>query len=285
MAIANLDSLLGELALRRYLLDKLRYLKSGKSVFGEYEQIPAIGKMQAKLRGVLENLEISDLMAKEFYTVILVFYPDSKEAEQAALLNSGIDMNILLLSLQEDYIKRKEEARMEKELSNDYAKSFQTKKNIPQKCVHAMRTSAFNKHFGYVEFDAECDLKLMEELSREYGAFAKELGLPKYGEVSLRFRKLGCHRASGLYYYTLKCLCVDVRAPGSFAHEVGHMIDYHEDHISAKYVFHEIYERYELLLKAYMSIHPFAITYSWNYIMIWVCKILMYSIMILKISW
>lgn len=44
MAITNLDSLLGELALRRYLLDKLRYLKSGKSVFGEYEQIPPSGK-------------------------------------------------------------------------------------------------------------------------------------------------------------------------------------------------------------------------------------------------
>jgi hypothetical protein len=50
--------------------------------------------MQTKLRDVFENLEISDLMAKEFYTAILVFYPESKEAEQAAFLTSGIDMSL-----------------------------------------------------------------------------------------------------------------------------------------------------------------------------------------------
>ncbi|MEH2957077.1 hypothetical protein [Candidatus Merdisoma sp. JLR.KK006] len=33
-------------------------------------------------------------MAKEFYTAILVFYPESKEAEQAAFLTSGIDMSL-----------------------------------------------------------------------------------------------------------------------------------------------------------------------------------------------
>ena len=79
-----------------------------------------------------------------------------------------------------------------------------------------------------------------------------ELGLGRYPEVSLRFRKLGNHKASGLYYYTLKCLCVDVRSPGSMVHEVGHMIDYHLDHISIKYEFQRIFDRYESLLKDYV---------------------------------
>ena len=140
---------------------------------------------------------------------------------------------------------------MEKVLSGDYARSFQTKKNIPQKYIKAMAKSGFNEYFGYVEFDEECDLALMEELYKEYGAFAKELKVQKFPEVSLRFRKLGNHKASGLYYYTLKCLCVDVRFPGSFVHEVGHAIDYHLDHISEKYAFHEVSERSEQLLKDY----------------------------------
>ena len=142
---------------------------------------------------------------------------------------------------------------MERVLSGDYARSFQTKKNIPGKCVSAMARSGFNRYFGYVEFDEECDLSLMEELFREYDAFTKELSINSFPEVSLRFRKLGNHKATGLYYYTLKCLCVDVRYPGAFVHEVGHAIDYHLDHISDKFAFSKVAERYESLLKEYVA--------------------------------
>ena len=170
-----------------------------------------------------------------------------------AVLDISIyDVQEILWELRKDYMMRKEESRMDKEISHEHARSFQTKKNIPQKCVRAMRKSGFNDYFGYVEFDEECELKLMEELYREYKAFAKEIGLGEYPEVSLRFRKLGNHKASGLYYYVLKCLCVDVRSPGSMVHEVGHMIDYHMDHISIKYSFRKIFERYEWLLNEYM---------------------------------
>ena len=253
MRIANLDSLLGELALRRYLLNKLRSMKKESGGTAEYAQIPAIGKLQAWMRERLENNGLPYMKEKKLHAGILLFYPESKEAEEAALRVDEDSLNYILCLLRVDYKKRQEEARMEKELSGDYAKSFQTKKNIPQKYIQAMSKSRFNRYFGYVEFDAECDLGLMDEICKEYEVLAEELGLPRYEEVSLRFRKLGYHKASGLYYYTLKCLCVDVRSPGSFVHEVGHMIDYHMDHISAKYIFHQVYDRYEYLLKEFME--------------------------------
>lgn len=112
-----------------------------------------------------------------------------------------------------------------------------------------MSRSRFNEFFGYVEFDEECDLNLLEELSMEYWALAKELGIRKYKEVSLRFRKLGQHRVLGMYYPSLKCLCVDVRAPGSMAHEVGHMIDFHYGELSRLQNFTRIYDQYENLVK------------------------------------
>ena len=43
---------------------------------------------------------------------------------------------------------------------------------------------------------------------------------------SIRFRKLGNHKAIGLYYPLIQCLCVDLRNTTSFIHELGHLIDH-----------------------------------------------------------
>lgn len=252
---ANFKTFIGELYLKKYILDKLRTLRESAGSRESYESLRAIGKLQARYSSGKRSTDYEYLKSHMDSSAcsygMLIFYPETLDAEYGALMLQGYELQTLLVALQDDYHKCKNEAKMEKELSGDYAKSFQTKKNIPQKCIQAMSKSGFNEYFGYVEFDEECDLALMEELYREYRAFAKELGIQKYPEVSLRFRKLGNHKASGLYYYILKCLCVDVRSPGSMVHEVGHAIDYHLGHISAQYAFQGIYDRYEQLLTQY----------------------------------
>lgn len=251
----NFKNTISGLYLRQYILDKIRKLKNDSDDEETYKQNRIIGKLQERYLAEGRASEYEDLKANMSrywarYGMVL-FYPQMPEAETAVLKLDVCYVQRILSALQNDYVMAKEEARMEKVLSGDYAKSFQTKKNIPQKCIRAMSRSGFNDYFGYVEFDEECDLNLMEELCREYQAFAKALGIDRYPEVSLRFRKLGNHKASGLYYYLLKCLCVDVRSPQSMVHEVGHMVDYHLDHISAKYAFQKIYDRYEELLRNY----------------------------------
>lgn len=257
---AHFKRLMGELYLRGYLLNTLRSLHGTSKSVEEYAQKRAIGKLQADFLGSGQNINVEFDYIREhqerykcMYGAV-IFYPSSEEAEHAVMKLGGHDIQNILEVLQDDYNKTKSEAKMEKELSGDYAKSYQTKKNIPQKYIRAMSRSGFNEYFGYVEFDEECDLALMDELYKEYQAIVKELGIAKYPEVSLRFRKLGNHKASGLYYYILKCMCVDVRFPGSMVHEVGHVIDYHMGHISAQYAFQGIYDRYEQLLKNYMNI-------------------------------
>lgn len=255
--VRNFRKMMAELYLRRYVLEKFKKMRNTVSSEGEYKNLRIIGKMFSEYQNTTLSLDYESLKteADDIHAALglVVFYPNSEEAKVAVYHIENYQLHRLLLMLQKDYKRHKEEARMEKVLSGDYARSFQTKKNIPQKYIKAMAKSGFNEYFGYVEFDEECDLALMEELYKEYGAFAKELKVQKFPEVSLRFRKLGNHKASGLYYYTLKCLCVDVRFPGSFVHEVGHAIDYHLDHISEKYAFHEVSERYEQLLKDYLK--------------------------------
>ena len=112
--------------------------------------------------------------------------------------------------------------------STSRAKSYQTKKNIPQKILKMMETSEFNQYFDYVEFDEECDVKRLSLVGKEVLAFFKEM--PKIQSFtkgnSIRFRKLGNHKAIGLYYPLIQCLCVDLRNTTSFIHELGHLIDH-----------------------------------------------------------
>lgn len=145
----------------------------------------------------------------------------------------------------EEYVEDRRDNEIAKNMVSEYAKSFQTKHNIPLKILKAMEESPFNNYFGYVEYDEEVDIKKMEELYKQFEDVCKFVGLKMHDEVSLRFRKLGNHKASGLYYFFLKCLCVDVRCPSSFAHEMFHMIDYENGNLSRKAGFYYVSELYK----------------------------------------
>ncbi len=126
-------------------------------------------------------------------------------------------------------------------MDKEYAHVYETKKGIPNKVVQAMENSGFNDFFGYIEFDSECCLEKTEEVEREFRALQIFFAQPKHGEVSLRFRKLGQYKASGLYFPFIKCLCVDVRKPSSMAHEYLHMINFEYGNLSRKADFQPLY--------------------------------------------
>lgn len=143
---------------------------------------------------------------------------------------------------------------MEDGLKKSCAKAYQTKKNIPQKVLKEMEESVFNEYFGYVEFDETCDLDKVRVVAEEFIKFKKEV-MPGFdsSNVALRFRKLGKHKASGLYYPMFGCLCVDLRSPSSFVHEYGHCLDHVMSPgrlaLSDKEDFYKTYSLYATALK------------------------------------
>lgn len=148
-------------------------------------------------------------------------------------------------------------------LSKEHARSFQNKKesNFPQKTLREMEESRFNNWFGFVEIDELCDLEKVRTLCEEFSAF-KETYLKGLvlKEVTLRFRRLGNHKAAGLYYPHLKCLCVDINNPSSFIHELGHCIDHEgaegSTALSSQRWFYKIWAKYCNCFDRYMSSHP-----------------------------
>lgn len=161
----------------------------------------------------------------------------------------------LFMLLVDEYRTEKSVAEFDKERA-DYALSFMTKHSIPKSIAIGMSQSLFNEYFGYVEFDEICELKKMEEVALEYEALANVFfTADKFNDVSLRFRRLGNHHASGLYYPAFKCICVDVNSPSSFVHEFFHMLDYsgreqeNSKAYSRRFSFESLYNMYCGLIK------------------------------------
>lgn len=87
-----------------------------------------------------------------------------------------------------------------------------------------MTTSQFLSHgFRFVEYDNATDLNKIAQLEGE----RSYLGFPRVeASPDLRFRKLGKHKATGLYSPYHNTLCVDIRNVNSFVHEYAHLIDF-----------------------------------------------------------
>ena len=145
----------------------------------------------------------------------------------------------VLKNIVDEYGVEKQRDKYLKENRSDYATSFVDKKNIPQKYLDAANESAFRKKFGYVEFDVDCDLDKLAELEKEFSALMALFKVDLTDYV-LRFRKLGHHRAIGLYYPFFNCLCVDIRAPHSYVHEFFHLLDFKNGELSLKSSFYNL---------------------------------------------
>ena len=132
-------------------------------------------------------------------------------------------------------VERREVEEIKKEMreQKEHARSFETKRNIPMKILKIMKESVLNERFGYIEYDELCDTEKIGIVNAQLMSFINEY-FPDFDlkSVSLRFRRLGNHKASGLYYPFYKCICVDIKQPSSFVHEFGHMLDYLNGNLS-----------------------------------------------------
>ncbi|WP_121616858.1 LPD1 domain-containing protein [Virgibacillus halodenitrificans] len=123
------------------------------------------------------------------------------------------------------YIKDKVD-RAVKETS-DYARSFQTKKHINKSTQEVMEDNKFLSKYGYVEIDNDVNLKKFHQLEREFEALTKKIYVPECKDHSFRIKKLGKHRAAGIYYpEPVRATIFDLDYPDSYVHELGHQIDY-----------------------------------------------------------
>lgn len=133
----------------------------------------------------------------------------------------------VILDIFQDDVSIKSMKDYEKNQSGEYAKAFQTKKNINKAMLEKMETTSFlNNGFSYVEIDNSTDLDKFEQVESEWNEVYSKLPKVSKTKTDLRFRKLGKHRASGIYFPTQNCISIDPKGVSSMIHEYGHFIDY-----------------------------------------------------------
>lgn len=139
------------------------------------------------------------------------------------------DKNSLIRFIAEEFLYEYEFANNktndEVEIASTYAKAFQMKKNINQSHLKVMRNNSFLQNYKEVEIDNDVDLKEFKKIEEEYVALSHKIFLPKNGG-SFRIKKLGKHRAAGIYFPHVDATICDLDHPSSFIHEMGHAIDY-----------------------------------------------------------
>lgn len=119
------------------------------------------------------------------------------------------------------------------------------------------KSTIFNQlGFRKVEVDTqkyegkEFDYSLFKKVEEDFEAICNKLPHAS-AQPELKFRKLGKHKAAGLYAPFLNILAVDVRNTESFIHEYGHYLDYkHGDKVSESY---SLEDNFEHIITAYSN--------------------------------
>lgn len=110
--------------------------------------------------------------------------------------------------------------------SSEYARSFETKRNIPTKIQAAMDSTKFLEcGFGFVEFDEHFDLEKLPDIEEQWGLIYRALPHSE-NKPELRFRKIEHRKAHGVYFPAFDCITISVRNVNSMLHEYGHHIDF-----------------------------------------------------------
>jgi len=112
-----------------------------------------------------------------------------------------------------------------KENSGKVAGVFDSKKNTDDVRKDMMKNSSLNKYFSHVELDNDVDPAELRDFEKAYEEIKDKLPpIPKGKEPGIFIKKLGKHRASGLFSFSNN-IAVDVTHSGSFIHEFGHYTD------------------------------------------------------------
>ena len=119
------------------------------------------------------------------------------------------------------------------------------------------KSTIFNQlGFRKVEVDTqkyegkEFDYNLFRKVEEDFEEICNKLPHAS-AQPELKFRKLGKHKATGLYAPFLNILAVDVRNTESFIHEYGHYLDYkHGDKAGESY---SLEDNFEHIITAYSN--------------------------------
>lgn len=182
------------------------------------EEAATYNKRMSALRNVIEADETltEEEKAKRLFYVGRVPYSNIKAIHALKTLEEAQLEGKNFLS-QKKYIK---------EHSGSIATAYMDKKNPDKIHEDLMKNNALNTYFRNVEIDNDVDPHEFDDFTQDYQEVRDKLPkIPTGQEPELRIRKLGKHKATGIYFPHKNTVCIDVHTSGSFVHEMAHQYD------------------------------------------------------------
>lgn len=162
---------------------------------------------------------------------------------------------------QSEYVQYKTNEELKER--SEYAKAFQTKKQIKKTHLERMEKNAFLGRYGYVELDNDVDLKKFRIIEDNFKELCEKIYVPKRKDYSFRIKKLGKHRAAGVFFPYYKTTIFDLNHPDAFVHELWHQIDAimaedlsGYDYFSETLEFREVFDKYKELITNHVESLP-----------------------------
>ncbi|MCA1066153.1 hypothetical protein QTG56_25195 (plasmid) [Rossellomorea sp. AcN35-11] len=153
-------------------------------------------------------------------------------------------------------VRDKTKKEIEQAKQYEIARSFETKKNIPQLHLDKMKNNAFLSRYSYVEIDELLEIPEFEKLEEEFRKLQKLTFVP-YSDGSFRIRRLGRQKAAGIYYSHVNATVID--NPSSYIHELHHQIDYttsKDGLLSESIAFRPVFEAYKKSVNEAVEVLP-----------------------------
>ncbi len=105
------------------------------------------------------------------------------------------------------------------------ARAWEQKKTQDSELLHLARVSPLNAYFTHIEIDESVCASEWADFESQVLTALKHLPWSRQLAPVLRVRKLGRHKASGIYFPHVNTIAVDVRTSKSFIHEYSHYVD------------------------------------------------------------
>lgn len=171
-------------------------------------------------KGIDEEKECSSFDAKSKY-----FYLEEQDNIEY-LVTASRFKNIASYEFLNQMYRAKDKTKKEIQQAKNFesARAFETKKNIPKTHLEKMKNNAFKARYEYVEIDELIDIEEeFMQLEEEFKKLQKLTFIP-YSKGSFRVRRLGRHKAAGMFVSHVNSTIIDDSS--SYIHELHHQIDY-----------------------------------------------------------
>lgn len=155
-----------------------------------------------------------------------IFYATQQERGYLQGVEHPLMQDIIVPEFLQHLLNVNEELNRKKTEHTTYSTSFQTKKRIRQATQEKMNNNAFLSHYGFVEIDNNVPLAVFSEWEQAFIQLTEQINIPTAPNHALRFRRLGKQQATGVYYPSFNATVLDLDSPDSYAHELGHQLDY-----------------------------------------------------------